>query len=133
MPNVMTMMHCLRFKVAIVCTSFFLFLFHFLCKLIMLLHFFSTFKMWVKDFVCKLSVLVWTIALFVGGCLYNFLFVGKSRIKKKKRASVLQKRGLRKQLLNTLSFSLYLLFLPSFFIIVILSRNNFNIQIILEN
>ncbi len=68
-------------QVAMVCISWLLFLFHFLCKLIMLLQLFSIFKIWVGDLVCKLSVLLWTIALSIGGCLYNFLSNRKSRNK----------------------------------------------------
>ncbi len=42
----------------------------------------------MKDFVCKLSVLLQTIALSVDGCLCNFLSAGKSRNKQKKEELV---------------------------------------------
>ncbi len=64
--------------------SWFLFLFHFLCKMIVLLQIFSILRIWVRDFICRLNILFWSIALFVGGCLCNFLCVGKQGNKEKK-------------------------------------------------
>jgi hypothetical protein len=42
----------------------------------------------VRDFVCKINVLLPTIALFVDGCLFNFLSTGMSRNKEKKKELV---------------------------------------------
>jgi hypothetical protein len=95
-------------KVAMVCISWFFFSF-FLCKLNILLQFFSILRIWVKDFVCKLSVLLWTIALHVGGCLCNLLFAWKSRNKGKKRRCCFVEKRIKKTTFEPPSFSLSLL------------------------
>ncbi len=110
------------------------FLFHFLCKMIMLLQFFSILRIWVRDFVHKLNVLFWTIALFVGGCLCNFLCVEKSRNKEKKWSQCFVEKRIKKTTFeHPFSFPLPPLFMPFFSSTTISSMSNFNTQVILEN
>ncbi len=61
------------------------FFFTFFANWLCCCNFFSILKIWVGDFVCKLNVLLWTITLSIGGCLYNFLSNRKSRNKEKKK------------------------------------------------
>jgi hypothetical protein len=73
------------------CNFCFLFFFFFSLSL-QIDYVVAIFRISVKDFVCKLSVLLRTIALYVGGCLGN-LYVGKSRNKKNKGIGILSRRG----------------------------------------
>ncbi len=119
--------------VATVCISWFFFLFHFLCKMIMLLQIFSILTIWVRDFVCKLNVLFWTNALFVGGCLCNFLCLGKSRNKENKWSRCFVEKRIKKTTFeHPFSFPLPPLFIPFFSSTTISSTSNFKTQVILE-
>ncbi len=113
---------CVEFKGGYGLQFLISFFFHFLYKLIILLQFFSIFRIWVRDFVCKLSVLLRTIALSVDGCLCNFLFAGKSRNKEKKKELVFCKEEDK----ENNSWAPLLFPSPSFLYAILFLYNNFD-------
>lgn len=126
-----------------VCISWFPF-FHFLYKLIMSLQFFSIFNIWVRDFVCKLRVLLWCLlhSLLMGVYVISYVLESQGT-RKTNRTWCFVERKIKKTTLEHPFFFPLLLFLsflslhpslpmPFFFSKTISRKSNFNIQVHLE-
>jgi len=97
------------FLVVMVFNFLFFFFFFFFSLSLQIDYVVAIFRIWLKHFVCKLSVLLWTIALYVGGCLGN-LSIGKSRNKKKiKELAFCREEDQENNFWNAISLSLSLL------------------------
>ncbi len=96
------------------------------CKFILI------FRIWVKIFVCKLSIL---FLFLLGGCLCNFSHARKLRNKEKEEELVFGKEKIKKTTLEHPLLSFPSLFSCAFFFssTSISNKDNFNIQISFES